>query len=145
VSHILRFTTWLLFFLFNFYSISPIYIVQISSDGTGRQLPHTTCVEALTNKTFHLPGIEEMNGEFHHHDSQGNNMIRIVKKRAVTRAAIDLRPLLMLDFGLSSESGHNGCSDIHTRRSEINRDYRQRAEFAFYPNISGHSPPSLLS
>jgi hypothetical protein len=147
VNQTLRFTTWVLFFLFNFYSISPTYIVQFSSNGTGRQFPQYTHtrVKALTNKTFHLPGIEEMNGDFHHHDSQGNDLIRIEKKSAVTRLGVNTKPTLILYCSQLSDPGNSDNVIIQTRRSEIDRDYKQRVKDAFYPNITGLSPPSLLS
>jgi len=140
-----RFTTWLLFFLFNIYSISPTYIVKSSSDGTRYQFQHYICDSALTNRTFRLPGIEEMNGDFHNHDSQGNDLIRIEKKSAITRMAINPKPPLMIYFSQLSDSSNSGNLIIQTRRSEIDRDYKQRVEDAFYPNITGPSPPSLLS
>lgn len=140
-----RFTTWVLFLLFNVYSISPIYIVQSSSDGTGYQLPHYAHGSALTNRTFRLPGIEEMNGDFHHHDSQGNDLIRIEKKSAVTRMSINPNPLLVLYYSQQSDSSNSDYLIINTRRSGIDRGYKQRVEDAFYSNIIGPSPPSPLS
>jgi hypothetical protein len=140
-----RFTTWLLFFLFNIYSISPTYIVQSSSDGTGYQLQHCIIGSVLTNRTFHLPGIEEMNGDFHNHDSQGNDLIRIEKKSAITRMGINPKPRLIIYFSQLSDSSNSDNVIIQTRRSEIDRDYKQRVKDALYPNITGLSPPSLLS
>lgn len=145
MNQTLRITTWVLFFLFNVYSISPSYIVQASSDGTGYQFAHYTHGSALANKTFRMPGIEEMNGDFHHHDSQGNDLIRIEKKSAVTRIGINPNPLLILYCSQRSDSSKSDYLIIHTRRSEIDRGYKQRVEDAFYPNIIGPSPPSPLS
>ena len=145
MNQTIRFTTWLLFFLFNIYSISPTYIVQSSSDGTEYKLQHYISGSALTNRIYHLPGIEEMNGDFHHHDSQGNNLIRIEKKSAVTRISINHKPPLIIYFSQLSDHSNSDNLIIQTRLSEIDRDYKQRVEDAFYPNITGPSPPSLLS
>jgi len=145
VNQTLRFTTWLLLFLFNLYSIFPIYIVQSSSDGTAYHPRSYKRGSAFTNRTFRLPGIEEMNGDFHNHDSQGNDLIRIEKKSAVTRLGVNTKPTLILYCSQLSDSSDSDNVIIQTKRSKIDRDYKQHVKDAFYPNITGLSPPSLLS
>ena len=139
----LRFTTWTIFFLFNLYSLSPIYIVQPSGSRTGAQLSYNG--SALANRTFRLPGIEEMDGEFHHHDSQGNDFIRIVKKKAVIRLDINPKPLLIFSFKPLSDSSNSDYLIVLTRRSEIDIDFKKRVDDVYLSKITGLSPPSILS
>jgi hypothetical protein len=82
----IRIITWASLLLFNIYSILSTYIVDVSGDGTGQIQPHHSYGSTLANRTFRLPGTEEMDGDFHRHDAQGNDLIHVEKKRAVIRA-----------------------------------------------------------
>lgn len=140
-----QFITWAFFFLFNLYTFSPIYIVQPSGGGTGFKLPNDTYGSTLANRTFRLPGIEEMDGDFHHHDSRGNDLIRIVKKRAVIKMAVDLKPFQISDVKPLSDCCKSDSATVYTRQAAIDVGFKHGVDEGFYFKITGLSPPTPLS
>jgi hypothetical protein len=141
----LRIMTWASILFISIYAISPIYIVQTTGDGTGRVLPHNTHAITLANRTFRLPCTEEMNSDFHHHDAQGNDLIRVEKRNAVIRASIYLKPLLTKDILTLPSCSNTHYLTIQTRYLEIDAGVKLHMTHGFLSGKTGHSPPSSLS
>ncbi len=145
VYQTLRFTTWASILIFSIYSISPIYIVQPAGDGIRRLLPHDTHGSTLANRTLSFPGIEEMNGDFHHHDPQGNDLIRIEKKSAVIEKGIN--PKLVFSFNFKPLSNSLNCDPFiaRARRSGISTGFKHGGGKVLLSEITTHSPPVIPS
>jgi hypothetical protein len=139
-----RIITWVSILFINIYAIAPIYIVQTTGDGTGLVQPHNTHANTLANQTSRLPSIEEMNGDFHHHDSRGNDLIRIEKKNAVIRASMYLKPLPAKEIFPFPTCSSTDYLIFYTRNLVINRDFKQREKDGFLSEKAGHSPPVFL-
>jgi hypothetical protein len=129
--------------LFNVYSILPTYCVQIAGDGTAHIFPHDAKYSTLANRTFRLPGIEEMNGDFHHHDAQGNDLIRVEKKDGVIREGIVIQPATVVDILPLLLSAGADCLIAYTRSSQWDKATKHELQDDFISGRTGHSPPLL--
>jgi hypothetical protein len=135
---LLRISTLSCLLCFLGYSIAPIYIVQASSDGTGRMSAHDRDMNAgtIANRHFRLPGIEEMNGDFHHHDARGNN--------PVIKASAHIRPAGIITYKLPPQpTSHNATSVVHV--AYIHMAMMHGIHDGFISEKTSHSPPGLLS
>jgi hypothetical protein len=140
-----RIIIWVSLLFFNIYASLPTYIVQTTVDGSGLIQPHRAYGSILANRTSRLPGTEEMDGDFHHHDVQGNDLIRVVKKSAIIRACSNLKPLFSIHI-LPLPSCSNTCQLlVHARHLTIDADLKQRVNDGFLRHKTGHSPPALFS
>ena len=124
------------------YSILPTYVVPTYVDGTGQIQPHHGIGSTLANRTFRQPGTEEMDGDFHHHDAQGNDLIRVEKKSAVIRLCVDLNPHLAAHV-VAVPSPVNILHAVVHSGLAIDNDQQHRVHDGFLRLKTGHSPPVL--
>jgi hypothetical protein len=129
--------------LFVSYSVLPTYIVQAAGDGSARVLPHDPDFSTIANRTFRMPGIEEMDGDFHHHDAQGNDQIRVVKKDGAIRENVDLTPISVIDDLPPSHTFMTDGLVAPCRNGRHDRSSRHRIHDGFLSGKTGNSPPTF--
>ena len=136
-----RTITWVTLLSLAVYSILPTYVVPTYIDGTGLVQPHHGTGSSLANRTFRQPGAEEMDGDFHHHDSKGNDLIRVEKKSAVIRACGDLDPHLAAQVLAVPSLVNILHAVVHSGWLAIDTDFQHRRNDGFLRLKAGHSPP----
>jgi len=142
MSHII---VWASLVCFNSYAVLPVYVVHASGGDTG-QLPRLSSKRStLANRTFCVPGIEELDGDFHHHDSTGNDLILVEKKSALHRASLECKPFLCIHTQLLPCCGKTSLAFVETNHLPFEQKLKHRINDGYRCCKSVHSPPSHLS